>query len=147
MEKIIDNLISKDDLFKTLENRFNKNIYRHPNIKWDEIASLLENDSEKISSLSYLETSGGEPDVTEINNQIVFIDFCKESPKERRSLCYDKSARVNIKTSSWLFTPDNIRQLGGAIFGDRRYDTTFIYHNGSDSYYASRGFRAKLILK
>lgn len=60
MEKIIDNLISKDDLFKTLENRFNKNIYRHPNIKWDEIASLLENDSEKISSLSYLETSGGE---------------------------------------------------------------------------------------
>ena len=57
MEKIIDNLISKDDLFKTLENRFNKNIYRHPNIKWDEIASLLENDSEKISSLSYLETS------------------------------------------------------------------------------------------
>ena len=52
MEKIIDNLISKDDLFKTLENRFNKNIYRHPNIKWDEIASLLENDSEKISSLS-----------------------------------------------------------------------------------------------
>ena len=58
MEKIIDNLISKDDLFKTLENRFNKNIYRHPNIKWDEIASLLENDSEKISSLSYLETSG-----------------------------------------------------------------------------------------
>lgn len=99
MEKIIDNLISKDNLFKTLENRFNKNIYRHPNIKWDEIASLLENDSEKISSLSYLETSGGEPDVTEINNQIVFIDFCKESPKERRSLCYDKSARVNRKNS------------------------------------------------
>ena len=120
MEKIIDNLISKDDLFKTLENRFNKNIYRHPTIKWDEIASLLENNSEKISSLSYLETSGGEPDVTEINNQIAFIDFCKESPKG---------------------------QLGGAIFGDRRYDTTFIYHNGVDSYYASRGFRAKLILK
>ena len=131
-----------------------------------------------------LKLVGGEPDVTEINNQITFIDFCKESPKKRRSLCYDKSARVNrkkfppvssvcevckqwnvnlltkddyrslqniqevdLKTSSWLLTPDSIRQHGGAIFGDRRYDTTFIYHNGADSYYASRGFRAKLILK
>ena len=55
-----------------------------------------------------------------INGQLVYIDFSKESPKG---------------------------QLGGAIFGDRRYDTTFIYHNGVDSYYASRGFRAKLILK
>ena len=54
---------------------------------------------------------------------------------------------VDLKTSSWLLTPDSIRQHGGAIFGDRRYDTTFIYHNGADSYYASRGFRAKLILK
>ncbi|KNH35887.1 DUF4256 domain-containing protein [Exiguobacterium acetylicum] len=45
------------------------------------------------------------------------------------------------KTSSWLATPDVIRQKGGALFGDRRYETTFIYHNGADSYYASRGFR------
>lgn len=45
------------------------------------------------------------------------------------------------KTSSWLKTPDLIRQKGGALFGDRRYETTFIYHNGADSYYASRGFR------
>lgn len=45
------------------------------------------------------------------------------------------------KTSSWLKTPDVIRQKGGALFGDRRYQTTFIYHNGADSYYASRGFR------
>lgn len=45
------------------------------------------------------------------------------------------------KTSSWLTTPDVIRQKGGALFGDRRYETTFIYHNGADSYYASRGFR------
>ncbi|WP_394679413.1 DUF4256 domain-containing protein [uncultured Exiguobacterium sp.] len=45
------------------------------------------------------------------------------------------------KTSSWLKTPDLIRQKGGALYGDRRYETTFIYHNGADSYYASRGFR------
>jgi len=50
----------------------------------------------------------------------------------------------DTKTSSWLVTPPDIRQLGGAIFGDRRYNTVFIYHNGADSYYAARGFRGSL---
>lgn len=52
--------------------------------------------------------------------------------------------RFDTKTSSWLRTPMEIRQLGGAIFGDRRYDHVFIYHNGADSYYAARGFRGVL---
>ena len=47
----------------------------------------------------------------------------------------------DTKTSSWLGTPANIRDLGGAIFGDRRFDTVFVYHNGAESYYAARGFR------
>ncbi len=50
----------------------------------------------------------------------------------------------DLKTSSWLKTPEKIRELGGAIFGDRRYDTVFLYHNGADSYYAARGFRCLL---
>ena len=50
----------------------------------------------------------------------------------------------DTKTSSWVQTPDDIRALGGAIFCDRRYDTVFTYHNGADSYYAARGFRAAL---
>ncbi|MFA5542437.1 MAG: DUF4256 domain-containing protein [Bacilli bacterium] len=50
------------------------------------------------------------------------------------------------KTSSWLNTPTDIRVLGGAIFGDFRYNTVFMYHNGADSYYSSRGFRGKLVL-
>ena len=50
----------------------------------------------------------------------------------------------DLKTSSWLKTPANVRKLGGAIFGDRRYDRVFIYHNGADSYYGARGFRASL---
>jgi len=50
----------------------------------------------------------------------------------------------DTKTSSWLRTPAAIRKLGGAIFGDRRYDTVFVYHNGAESYYAARGFRAAL---
>lgn len=51
------------------------------------------------------------------------------------------------KTSTWLKTEDEVRLKGGAIFGDRRYDRVFIYHNGADSYYASRGFRTFVELK
>jgi hypothetical protein len=50
----------------------------------------------------------------------------------------------DLKTSSWLKTPPEIRKLGGAIFADRRYDYVFVYHNGAESYYGVRGFRAKL---
>lgn len=50
----------------------------------------------------------------------------------------------DTKTSSWVKTPDSIRKLGGALFCDRRYDTVFLYHNGAESYYAARGFRASL---
>lgn len=54
---------------------------------------------------------------------------------------------MDQKTSSWLKTSDSVRQLGGALFGDRRYDRVFIYHNGAESYYSVRGFRAKLKLE
>jgi hypothetical protein len=55
-----------------------------------------------------------------------------------------KVSELDLKTSSWVKTPDNIRKLGGALFCDRRYDTVFVYHNGADSYYAARGFRGLL---
>lgn len=50
----------------------------------------------------------------------------------------------DTKSSSWLKTPAEIRQLGGAIFGDRRFGRVFVYHNGAESYYSGRGFRASL---
>ena len=50
----------------------------------------------------------------------------------------------DLKTSSWVKTPSEIRKLGGALFCDRRYDTVFVYHNGAQSYYAARGFRGLL---
>jgi len=50
----------------------------------------------------------------------------------------------DTKTSSWIRTPQEIRKLGGALFCDRRYNTVFVYHNGAESYYAARGFRACL---
>lgn len=55
-----------------------------------------------------------------------------------------KLGEFDTKTSSWIETPKNIRDLGGAIFGDRRYNTVFIYHNGADSFYGARGFRGML---
>ena len=55
-----------------------------------------------------------------------------------------KLGEYDLKTSSWVKTPDNIRKLGGAIFCDRRYNTVFTYHNGAESYYAARGFRGLL---
>ena len=111
----------------------------------------------------------------------IFCDCSKESPKGRRSLCYDRKAlesrkkhppkssvmdvakemgidlldeeqyrklqeleTFDQKTSSWILTPTSIRELGGALFCDHRYGQTFVYHNGADSYYASRGFRGML---
>ena len=55
-----------------------------------------------------------------------------------------KLGNFDVKTSSWIKTPTEIRKLGGAIFGDKRYNQVFIYHNGVESYYASRGFRCIL---
>jgi hypothetical protein len=61
-------------------------------------------------------------------------------------LLQEKAGPLDTKTSTWLMTPDSIREKGGAIFGDWRYGQVFIYHNGVESYYASRGFRGKLLV-
>jgi hypothetical protein len=63
---------------------------------------------------------------------------------EDQYLELQKLGNFDTKTSSWLKTPDEIRKLGGALFGDRRYGHVFIYHNGAQSYYAGRGFRGLL---
>ena len=55
-----------------------------------------------------------------------------------------KLGEFDLKTSSWVKTPKEVRDLGGAIFCDRRYDRVFTYHNGAESYYAVRGFRGSL---
>ena len=68
------------------------------------------------------------------------IDLLTE--KEYREL--QELGDFDTKTSSWIKTPDRIRKLGGSLYCDRRYDTVFVYHNGAESYYASRGFRGCL---
>ena len=64
------------------------------------------------------------------------------SEEEYREL--QKLGSFDLKTSSWVQTPDDVRELGGALFCDRRYEKIFLYHNGAESYYAARGFRGSL---
>lgn len=175
--------ISKAQL-QTLAVRFEKNMKRHKGIQWAEVLARLEADPDKLRSLQEMEATGGEPDVVRQDKktgEYVFVDCSAESPKERRSICYDREAldgrkenkpkscaadmaeamgieilteeeyrslqelgAFDTKTSSWVATPAKIRELGGALFCDRRYDTVFVYHNGAESYYAARGFRGSL---
>jgi hypothetical protein len=173
-----------DELLAVLKNRFESNEARHKGIVWNKVIDKLKRQPEKLWSLFEMERTGGEPDVIGYDkktNEFIFVDCAAESPKERRSVCYDKKAldsrkenkpknsamamademgiqllseteyrelqslgSFDNKTSSWLKTPDNIRKLGGAIFGDYRFGTVFVYHNGAESYYAARGFRGSL---
>lgn len=174
----------REELLNTLKARFDKNIDRHTGLEWANVQAKLEANIEKLWSLHEMEYTGGEPDVVGFDNktgEYIFYDCSAESPKGRRSVCYDHEAlesrkqhkpensavgmaaamgiellteeqyrelqrlgNFDMKTSSWIITPASIRKLGGALFGDRRYDTVFIYHNGAESYYAARGFRGSL---
>ena len=174
----------RDDLFRLLKTRFEQYPHRHPGLRWAEVEARLMAQPDKLISLLEMENTGGEPDVVGHHPQtgaFVFFDCATESPKGRRSLCYDQAALwarkqnkpagsalemaaamgiellteeqyralqqlgpFDTKTSSWLYTPPAIRKLGGALFGDRRYNHVFVYHNGAHSYYASRGFRGCL---
>ena len=176
--------ITSEEMLPILQTRFLENMPRHKTLKWPAVQHKLEANPKKLAVLQKMEETGGEPDVVDFDEnsgEYVFFDCAGESPKERRSLCYDKAALdkrkenkpknnaldmakeigieilteeeyrylqtlgdFDTKTSSWLKTPEKIRILGGAIFGDFRYGTVFIYHNGAESYYAARGFRGKL---
>lgn len=172
---------AKQALFEILKARFEKNMVRHPHIKWEEVQAKLAGFPKKLWSIDQMEITEGEPDVIgfdEKTGEYIFCDCSSESPKGRRSLCYDRAAldarkehkpvnsimdmaeemgievlneeqyrhlqtlgNFDLKTSSWIITPTEIRKRGGALFCDRRYDHVFTYHNGADSYYAARGFR------
>lgn len=175
---------NREALLAALESRFAKNMSRHKGLTWKEVQARLETHPEKLWSLYEMERSGGEPDVVEHDpetSEYVFCDCSAESPKGRRSLCYDREAlearkehkpensavdmagamgveilteeqyralqelgNFDSKTSSWVKTPSHIRELGGAVFCDRRYNRVFLYHNGAESYYAARAFRGSL---
>lgn len=85
----------QEELLKTLKTRFEKNKNRHKGIEWSEVKAKLEANAEKLWSLNAMEETGGEPDVVgydEKKNEYIFYDCSGESPKGRRSLCYDHEA-------------------------------------------------------
>jgi hypothetical protein len=171
-------------LLSTVKGRFEKHLNRHHDLQWTAVQGRLEANPDKLWSLSEMERTGGEPDVVGHDTktgEYVFYDCSAESPKGRRSVCYDREAlearkehkpensamdmaaamgieilteaqyrelqtlgEFDTKTSSWVMTPPDIRDHGGAIFCDRRYGHVFTYHNGAESYYAARAFRGAL---
>lgn len=174
------------ELLGVLKDRFEENMNRHEGLEWAKVKARLDANAEKLWSLSEMERTGGEPDVVRHDSktgEYVFVDCSAESPKGRRSVCYDreglesrkenqpentavdlaaemgiellteeeyrdlqKLGPFDLKTSSWVRTPAEIRKLGGALFCDRRFGHVFLYHNGAQSYYAVRGFRGSLRL-
>jgi hypothetical protein len=174
----------REELLSALKVRFEKNMNRHKGLEWARVQTKLEANAKQLWSLNEMERTGGEPDVVGFDKktgEYIFCDCSAESPKGRRSVCYDREAResrkehkpansaldmaaamgiellteeqyrelqelgdFDTKTSSWVQTPTDIRELGGALFCDRRYDHVFVYHNGAESYYAARAFRGSL---
>ncbi len=171
-------------LLTSIKSRFEKNMKRHQGLIWEEVEARLIKQPSKLWSLHAMEETGGEPDIIGIdkqNGEYIFVDCSPESPKGRRSICYDTEALesrkenkpkdsalgmaktmgieilneeeyrqlqklgdFDTKTSSWILTPEPVRDLGGALFCDRRYNQVFVYHNGAESYYAARAFRGSL---
>lgn len=174
----------REELMLTLQARFEQNMKRHKGMDWSRVQTRLAANPDKLWTLNEMERTGGEPDVIgqdKKTNAYIFADCSPESPKERRSYCYDRDAlnsrkehkpknsavdvanemgvelldedeyrelqkmgEFDTKTSSWIKTPDEMRELGGALFCDRRYNRVFTYCNGAESYYAARGFRGKV---
>lgn len=176
--------MSNSEILNVLKDRFERNMNRHKDLEWAKVEAKLKANTEKLLVLGEMESTGGEPDVVgydETTGEYIFYDCSVESPKGRRSVCYDREAlesrkqhkpensaidmaaamgiellteeqyrelqslgNFDMKTSSWLKTPSEIRKLGGAIFADFRYDNVFVYHNGAEAYYGTRGFRGSL---
>jgi hypothetical protein len=85
----------REELLKILNSRFEKNMNRHKGLEWAKVQAKLEGDSEKLWSLNEMEMTGGEPDVVghdKRTNEYIFYDCSIESPKGRRSVCYDHEA-------------------------------------------------------
>lgn len=161
----------RNELLEILRARFEKNPARHRGIRWEAVRTRLETRPNKLWSLDRMEATGGEPDVIGRDaktGEFLFCDCSEQTPRGRRSLCYDEEARRSRKqhkpegsatgmaaamgvellteqqyqrlqelgefdttTSSWVQTPLDVRRV-------------FIYHNGAESYYSARGFRAVL---
>jgi len=113
------------DLLTTLKNRFEKNMSRHKDLDWDKVQAKLEANTEKLWSLNEMERTGGEPDAIGFNEntgEYIFYDCSAESPKGRRSMCYDREAlesRKEFKPSN--STVDMATDMGIELLSEEQY--------------------------
>jgi len=118
-------LMQSDELLKILNARFEKNMNRHKGIDWTKIQIKLEADSEKLWSLNEMEISGGEPDVVGFDKktgEYIFYDCSAESPKNRRSLCYDRNAWESRKEHKPKNNAmDMAKEMGIEILTEEQY--------------------------
>ncbi|RIV17016.1 DUF4256 domain-containing protein [Mycoplasmopsis gallopavonis] len=119
----LDNKLYYVDLYKTLPAT-------RASLCYDELARKQRKKFPPISSV--------EAEVAKLGSSLL---------NEQMYLEIQKYLDLDTKTSTWLLTENELRNQGGAIFGDKRYSRAFIYHNGADSYYSSRGFRTFVEIK
>ncbi len=121
------------ELIQILKKRFEKNINRHKEHDWNKIQQRLENNPPKLWSLKEMERTGGEPDVVEIgenSDAIIFVDCSAETPKERRSICYDHEALEKRKD----FKPANsavnmAKEMGIELLNENQYRALQMFGN------------------
>jgi hypothetical protein len=115
---MLDMTLSKkqrDELLRTLKARFEENMNRHKGLAWVEVQAKLEANAEKLWSLNEMEKTGGEPDVVghdKKTGEYIFFDCAAESPKGRRSLCYDREALGSRKENK---PKDNAVDMAAAM--------------------------------
>ena len=160
-------------LLDTLQARFERNERLHPGIAWENVRAKLEADDGKLRSLFAMEKTGGEayvfydcaPESPAGRRNLCYDRAAWEARKrnkpegnavdaaaamgialltEAQYRALQELGEFDVKTSSWIETPVEVRALGGALFCDRRFNRVFTFHNGAESYYASRGFRGSL---
>jgi len=105
----------REELLKALKARFEKNVNRHKGLAWDEVQAKLQANAEKLWSLNEMERTGGEPDVVgqdKKTGEYIFYDCSPESPKGRRSICYDLEALQSRKEHK---PADNAKDLAAAM--------------------------------
>jgi len=105
----------RDELLKLIKARFEKNMNRHKGMEWDTVKGKLQASSEKLWSLNEMENSGGEPDVVgydKKSGEYIFYDCAAESPKDRRSLCYDREALESRKENK---PKNNVMDMAAAM--------------------------------
>lgn len=125
MKKNTVNPEQRQALLGTLKSRFEKNMRRHASLKWPDVQKKLDSNDAKLWSLNEMEGTGGEPDVTgfdEKTGEFIFTDCSPESPKERRSLCYDRQAlesRKEFKPKNTVI--DMAAEMGIEILDEEQY--------------------------